>query len=290
MAGDKVIQDNWLYEIKPKGKFIDLNFKEIWRYRDLLVLFVKRDIVTVYKQTVLGPLWFLIQPLFTSVVFTLIFNNIGNINTGIVPAFLFNLIGITLWNYFKDCLSSTSVTFTSNAGLFGKVYFPRFIVPASKVVSGLFKYAIQLLIFFGFYAYFIFVKGIDVRPSLWVWLVPICILNMALIGLGVGMILSAMTTKYRDLTVLVSFGLNLLMYISAVMYPLEEIRKKLPKYYWLIEYNPLAQIIETYRGLLLGATSINFNAILISFLIGICSFLIGLVIFNKTEKTFIDTV
>ncbi|TVZ53380.1 ABC transporter permease [Dokdonia sp. Hel_I_53] len=290
MAGDKVIQDDWLYEIKPKGKFIDLNFKEIWRYRDLLVLFVKRDIVTVYKQTVLGPLWFLIQPLFTSVVFTLIFNNIGNINTGAVPAFLFNLIGITLWNYFKDCLSSTSVTFTSNAGLFGKVYFPRFIVPASKVVSGLFKYTIQLLIFFGFYVYYIFVKGIDVRPSLWVWLVPICILNMALISLGVGMILSAMTTKYRDLTVLVSFGLNLLMYISAVMYPLEEIRKKLPKYFWLIEYNPLAQIIETYRGLLLGATSINFNAILITFLIGICSFLIGLVIFNKTEKTFIDTV
>lgn len=290
MAGDKVIQDDWLYEIKPKGKLIDLNFKEIWRYRDLLILFVKRDIVTVYKQTVLGPLWFLIQPLFTSVVFTLIFNNIGNINTGAVPAFLFNLIGITLWNYFKDCLSSTSVTFTSNAGLFGKVYFPRFIVPASKVVSGLFKYVIQLFIFFGFYAYFIFGKGIDVRPSLWVWLVPICILNIALIGIGVGMILSAMTTKYRDLTVLVSFGLNLLMYISAVMYPLEEIRKKLPNYYWLIEYNPLAQIIETYRGLLLGATSINFNAILISFLIGMGSFLVGLVIFNKTEKTFIDTV
>lgn len=288
---EKIKEDeNWLYEIKPKGKLIDLNLKEIWRYRDLLVLFVKRDIVTVYKQTVLGPLWFLIQPLFTSVVFTLIFNNIGDIDTGLVPAFLFNLIGITLWNYFKDCLSSTSATFTSNAGLFGKVYFPRFIVPASKVLSGLFKFVIQLLIFFSFYVYYIIFKDIEVRPSIWVWLLPICILNVALIGVGIGMILSAMTTKYRDLTVLVSFGLNLLMYISAVMYPLEEIRKKLPNYYWLIEYNPLAQIIETYRGLLLGASKINFNAIVITSLIGVVSFLIGLIVFNRTEKTFIDTV
>lgn len=283
-------KSDWLYEIKPKGKFIDLNFKEIWRYRDLLVLFVKRDIVTVYKQTVLGPLWFLIQPLFTSVVFTLVFNNIGTIDTGLVPNFLFNLIGITLWNYFKDCLSSTSTTFTSNAGLFGKVYFPRFIVPASKVLSGLFKYSIQFLIFVLFYIYYIFVKDIDVRPSVWVWLLPLCILNVALIGVGIGMILSAMTTKYRDLTVLVSFGLNLLMYISAVMYPLEEIQKKLPTYYWLIDYNPLAQIIETYRGLLLGAVEINFNAIFISLTIGVFSFLLGLIIFNRTEKTFIDTV
>lgn len=283
-------KSDWLYEIKPKGKLIDLNFKEIWRYRDLLVLFVKRDIVTVYKQTVLGPLWFLIQPLFTSVVFTLVFNNIGTIDTGLVPNFLFNLIGITLWNYFKDCLSSTSTTFTSNAGLFGKVYFPRFIVPASKVLSGLFKYSIQFLIFVLFYIYYIFVKDIDVRPSVWVWLLPLCILNVALIGVGIGMILSAMTTKYRDLTVLVSFGLNLLMYISAVMYPLEEIQKKLPTYYWLIDYNPLAQIIETYRGLLLGAVEINFNAIFISLTIGVFSFLLGLIIFNRTEKTFIDTV
>ncbi len=283
-------ETDWLYEIKPKGKIIDLNLKEIWRYKDLLVLFVKRDIVTVYKQTVLGPLWFLIQPLFTSVVFTLIFNNIGDVQTGAVPAFLFNLAGITLWNYFKECLTTTSSTFTSNAGLFGKVYFPRFIVPASKVISGLFKYGIQLLIFIIFFGYFVFYKDISIAPSHWFWMFPLCVLNVALIGVGVGMILSSLTTKYRDLTIFVSFGINLLMYISAVMYPLSEIRRKLPDYYWLIEYNPLAQTIELYRNLLLGTGEIQFSALFITLGIGLLSFFIGLAVFNKTEKTFIDTV
>ncbi len=290
MNGDKTYPDEWLYEIKPKGKLIDLNFKEIWRYRDLLVLFVKRDIVTVYKQTVLGPLWFLIQPLFTSVVFTLIFNNIGNVSTGGVPPFLFNLAGITLWNYFKECLTTSSGTFTSNAGLFGKVYFPRFIVPASKVISGLFKYGIQLLIFIFFYLYFVFYKSIDIAPSRYFFLFIVLVFNLALIGLGVGMVLSAMTTKYRDLTILVSFGINLLMYLSGVMYPLEEIRKKLPEYYWLIEYNPIAQSIELYRNLLLGTGEINMLTFAISLLIGVIFFLAGLIVFNRTEKTFIDTV
>lgn len=290
MEGDKTMQDDWLYEIKPKGKLIDLNFKEIWRYRDLLVLFVKRDIVTVYKQTILGPLWFLIQPLFTSVVFTLIFNNIGNVSTGEVPPFLFNLAGITIWNYFKECLTTSSSTFTSNAGLFGKVYFPRFIVPASKVISGLFKYSIQLFIFALFYVYFVFYKGIEIAPSSFFPLFILLVFNVALIGLGVGMILSSMTTKYRDLTILVSFGVNLLMYLSGVMYPLEEMRKKLPEYYWLIEYNPIAQTIEVYRNLLLGISDINYSAMFISLAIGIVCFLIGLIIFNRTEKTFIDTV
>lgn len=290
MEGDKAIQEDWLYEIKPKGKLIDLNFKEIWRYRDLLVLFVKRDIVTVYKQTVLGPLWYLIQPLFTSITFTLIFNNIGNVNTGPVPAFLFNLAGITIWNYFKECLSTTSNTFKSNASLFGKVYFPRFIVPASKIISGLFKYGIQLLIFIFFFCYFVYYKKVDVAPSPWVWLFPLCVINVALIGVGVGMILSSFTTKYRDLSILVSFGISLLMYISAVMYPLAEIRKKLPDYYWVIEYNPLAQTIELYRNLLLGTGEIRLSTMLTTFCIGVGSFLIGLIVFNKTEKTFIDTV
>lgn len=280
----------WLYEIKPKGKLIDLNLKEIWRYRDLLLLFVKRDIVTVYKQTVLGPLWYLIQPLFTSVIFTLIFNNIGDVKTGAVPAFLFNLTGITLWNYFKECLTTSSTTFTANAGLFGKVYFPRFIVPASKIISGLFKYAIQLLIFIIFYVYFVSYKGVVIAPSQWFWLFPLCVVNIALMAVGVGMILSALTTKYRDLTILVSFGVNLLMYLSAVMYPLGEIRRKLPDYYWLIEYNPLAQSIELYRNLLLGSGDISFSVFLSTLAIGLLVFFIGLIIFNRTEKTFIDTV
>lgn len=283
-------QDDWLYEIKPKGKLIDLNLKEIWRYRDLMVLFVKRDIVTVYKQTVLGPLWYVIQPLFTSVIFTLIFNNIGDVDTGAVPAFLFNLAGITLWNYFKEALTTTSTTFTANASLFGKVYFPRFIVPASKIISGLFKYGIQLLIFIFFYCYFVFYNGNDLAPSKWFWLFPLCVLNVALIGVGVGMILSSLTTKYRDLTILVSFGVNLLMYISAVMYPLSEIRKKLPEYYWVIEYNPLAQTIELYRNLILGSGEVRLSVLVMTLGVGLASFFIGLIIFNRTEKTFIDTV
>ncbi|WP_298952423.1 ABC transporter permease [uncultured Nonlabens sp.] len=282
--------NDWLYEIKPKGKLIDLNLKEIWRYRDLLVLFVKRDIVTVYKQTVLGPLWFLIQPLFTSVVFTLVFNTFADIKTDGVPPFLFNLAGITLWNYFKECLTSSSSTFTANASLFGKVYFPRFIVPASKVLSGLFKYGIQLFIFTIFYLYFIFVKDVSIAPSIYVWIFPLTILNMALLGLGLGMILSSMTTKYRDLTILVSFGINLLMYLSAVMYPLSEAKIKSPDWAWIIETNPLAQVIELYRNLLLGTGDISFTGLGISSSIAIIAFLIGLVIFNRTEKTFIDTV
>ncbi len=290
MSRNMITEDSWLYEIKPKGKLIDLNFKEIWSYRDLLVLFVKRDIVTVYKQTILGPLWFLIQPLFTSIVFTLIFNNIGNVSTGAVPAFLFNLAGITLWNYFKECLTTSSTTFTANAGLFGKVYFPRFIVPASRVISGLFKYSIQVFIFVLFYLYFVFYKGIDIAPSPFFLLSLLLVFNMALIGLGVGMILSALTTKYRDLTILVSFGINLLMYVSGVMYPLEEMRAKLPEYYWLIEYNPIAQTIELYRNLLLGTSQVNFAMMGISLFIGVICFLVGLIIFNRTERNFIDTV
>ncbi|AEE20029.1 lipopolysaccharide transport system permease protein [Dokdonia sp. Hel_I_63] len=282
--------EDWLYEIKPKGKLIDLNFKEIWRYRDLLVLFVKRDIVTVYKQTVLGPLWFLIQPLFTSVVFTLVFNTFANIDTGVVPPFLFNLAGVTLWNYFKESLTTSSSTFTANSGLFGKVYFPRFIVPASKVISGLFKYGIQMLIFVIFYAYFVFYKEAQIAPSYLVWLFPFCVINMALLGLGFGMILSSLTTKYRDLTILVSFGINLLMYLSAVMYPLSEAKIKSPAYAWIIEANPLAQTIELYRNVLLGADHIAFGGFITSFLISLIAFFVGLVVFNHTEKTFVDTV
>jgi len=288
---DKQTDDTWLYAIRPKGKFIDLNFREIWRYRDLLLLFVKRDIVTVYKQTVLGPLWFIIQPLFTSVIFTLVFNKVGGVDTAGVPSFLFNLAGITLWNYFKECLNVTSNTFKANASLFQKVYFPRIIVPGSKVLSELFKYGIQLLIFVVFYFYFVLYTGYDLTPSIWVLLIlPICLVCMALLGLGLGMILSSMTTKYRDLSILVSFGVGLLMYVSAVMYPLSEIEKKLPEWYWLIEYNPLSQIIDTYRNALLGLPISSIPALLITLLGSFFLFLIGLVIFNKTEKTFIDTV
>jgi len=284
--------ENWLFEISAKQKLIDLNFKEIWRYRDLLMLFVKRDIVTVYKQTVLGPLWFFIQPLFTSVIFTLIFNNIASISTGVIPAFLFNLSGITAWNYFRICLTGTSNTFRANAGIFGKVYFPRFIVPLSKVISNLFKFGIQLIILVAFYCYYVFYKEIDIAPDGHLLLFPVYILLMVVYGLGVGMIVSTMTTKYRDLSILVSFGLQLLMYLSAVPYPIVEFQTKQPQYAWVIDYNPIAHIIEGFRYSLFAADNLQFDwgTLLYVSLFGIVLFLLGLALFNRTEKTFIDTV
>lgn len=283
-------ETDWLYEIKPKGKFIDLNFKEIWRYRDLLMLFVKRDIVTVYKQTALGPLWYLIQPLFTSVIFTLVFNNIAGIEIDGAPSFVFNLAGITLWTYFKECLTNTSTTFSNNANLFGKVYFPRFISPLSKVISGLFKYVIQLLIFIVFFLYFLFYKKIAISTGHTIYLFPIAIASIAMLGLGVGMMLSAIATKYRDVKILISFGMQLLLYLSAVMYPLSLVKDKLSDYAWIVEYNPIAQVIEAYRYMLLNIGDPNLNGLFISFGISILSLIFGLIVFNKTEKTFIDTV
>jgi len=282
-------KDTWLYEISAKNKLVDLNFKEIWRYRDLLVLFVKRDIVTVYKQTILGPLWFFIQPLFTSVIFTLVFNNIANIQTGVVPSFLFNLTGITAWNYFTACLTGTSNTFTANQSIFGKVYFPRVIMPLSVTISNLLKFGIQLLILIAFYLYYLFI-GAEIRPNAILLLFPVYVLIMALLGLGLGMIISALTTKYRDLNILVGFGVTLLMYISAVPYPLSEIKDNQPKYAWIVEYNPLTQIIEGFRFMMLDTGIFTWFVFLYTLAFSIFIFLIGLIIFNNTEKNFIDTV
>jgi len=285
----KEINSDWLYEITPKHKLFDLNFKEIWRYKDLLFLFVKRDIVTVYKQTVLGPLWYFIQPLFTSITFTLVFNNIANIQTGVVPAFLFNLTGITAWNYFSQCLTGTSNTFVSNKGLFGKVYFPRIIMPLSTTFSNLLKLGIQLCILIFFYVYFI-IKGTAISPNINLLLFPIYIIMIASLGLGAGMIISAFTTKYRDLSVLVGFAVSLLMYISAVPYPLNEVQQSQPEYAWIVEYNPLTQIIEGFRYMILDYGVFTWWGFFYALIISIVLFLVGLIIFNRTEKTFIDTV
>ena len=244
--------DSWLYVISSKKKLIDFNFKEIWQYRDLLFLFVKRNVITVYKQTILGPLWYLIQPLFTSVIFTVIFNDLAEIPTGVAPAFLFNLAGITSWNYFKECFVGTSNTFVSNQAIFGKVYFPRVIVPMSTVVSNLIKYGIQILVFIGFYLYYVFIKGKAIQPDSALLLFPVLVIVMGLLGLGFGMIISSMTTKYRDMTFLVNFGVQLLMYASAVMYPVSFFKKKLPSLAWLVEYNPMTTVIEAFRFMAFG--------------------------------------
>lgn len=282
--------ENWLYEISAKKSVFDLNLKEVWRYRDLLILFVKRDIVTVYKQTILGPLWYLIQPLFTSVIFTLVFNNLGSISTGGIPPFLFNLAGITAWNYFKECLTGTSNTFTKNQNIFGKVYFPRVIMPMSVTISNLVKFGIQLLIFIAFYCYFV-LSGFDLQPNIFLCLFPIYVLMMALLGLGLGMIVSSLTTKYRDLNVLVGFAVSLLMYVSAVPYPLAEAKEKLPSYIAnFVAYNPLTQIIEGFRYMLLDTGSFSWLGFFYTLVVSVGLFLLGLVIFNRTEKSFIDTV
>ena len=281
------MKDKWLFVITPKIKLIDFNFKEVWQYRDLLLLFVKRDVITLYKQTILGPLWYLIQPLFTSVIFTLVFNNVAGIATGGIPPFLFNLAGITIWNYFKECLIATSDTFKKNEQIFGKVYFPRIIMPMSIVVSNLLKFGIQILIFIIFYIYYL-ANGWDLQPSKFILLFPFLILFMAMLGLGLGMLISSMVTKYRDLTFLVSFGVQLLMYISLVVLPLSLFQEK--GFEWVVTYNPMAHMIEFGRFLLLGEGSVSQFGIVYTILTSVTVLLLGIIVFNKTEKTFIDTV
>ena len=281
------MQQKWLFVIRPKTKLIDLNLKEVWQYRDLLMLFVKRDGITLYKQTILGPLWYFIQPLFTSVIFTLVFNKVAGIVTGGIPSFLFNLAGITIWNYFKECLIATSDTFKKNEQIFGKVYFPRIIMPMSIVVSNLLKFGIQILIFIVFYIYYL-ANGWDLQPSKFILLFPFLILFMAMLGLGLGMLISSMVTKYRDLTFLVSFGVQLLMYISLVVLPLSLFQEK--GFEWVVTYNPMAHMIEFGRFLLLGEGSVSQFGIVYTILTSVAVLLLGTIVFNKTEKTFIDTV
>ncbi|WP_218599359.1 ABC transporter permease [Polaribacter sp. NJDZ03] len=280
-------KEKWLLEITPKNNLFDLNLKEVWEYKDLLFLFVKRDVITLYKQTILGPLWYLIQPLFTSIIFTLVFNNVAGIQTGGIPPFLFNLAGITTWNYFKDCLTQTADTFKKNEQIFGKVYFPRIIMPMSVVVSNLLKFGIQIFIFIIFYCYFLF-AGFDVEPSKYVFLFPILVLFMGMLGLGLGMIISSMVTKYRDLTFLVTFGIQLLMYISLVVLPLSLFQEK--GFEWAVRYNPMAYIIETGRFMLLNEGSVSLFGIIYTVVITLVTLLVGVLIFNKTEKSFIDTI
>jgi len=289
MNNNEVQNKDWLFEITPKNNLFELNLREIWNYRDLLFLFVKRDVVTVYKQTVLGPLWYLIQPLFTSITFTIIFNNLAGIDTGKVPPFLFNLAGITIWNYFTSCLNDTSDTFKKNASIFGKVYFPRVIMPLSVVISNLLKFGIQFLIFIAFYIYFYY-QGAPISLNPTVLFFPLLVVLMGVLALGLGMIISSLVTKYRDFTYLISFGVQLLMYVSAVMYPMALIVSKIPKYGWLIKYNPLAYVIETSRYMLLNIGNISISGLLYTTVITIVFFFFGLLIFNKTEKSFIDTV
>jgi len=286
---DNILQEEWDIEITAKKSWFDLNLKDVWHYRDLLGLLVRRDFVSFYKQTILGPLWFFIQPLFTTIIYTFIFGNLAAIPTDGLPQPLFYLAGITAWNYFADCFLKTSTVFTANAGLFGKVYFPRLIVPLSIVVSNLIRFAVQMALFFllmGIYA----VKGAHFHPNAYVLLFPFLLVLMAMLGLGLGMIISAMTTKYRDLSFLISFAIQLMMYLTTVIYPLSAVKAKYPRYEWLVEYNPMTSIIEVFRYGFLGQGTFTMLSLAITTVITILILLVGVMIFNRVERTFIDTV
>jgi lipopolysaccharide transport system permease protein len=282
----KEIEQSWDLIITPRKKWYDLQLRDVWRYRDLISLFVRRDFVAKYKQTILGPLWFLIQPLLTSLVFTVIFGNIAQLPTDDLPQLLFYMSGTVLWNYFSACLVSTSDTFIANANLFGKVYFPRLVMPISVVISNLITFAIQLLFFLAFFLYF-FIRQTNVSFTLWALALPYLVFLMAGLGLGFGIIISSLTTKYRDLRYLVSFGVSLWMYGTPVIYPVSSIPEG---WQWIANINPVTPIIETFRNGFLGQGNATWLGLGYSTLFMLLVMFIGVVIFNRVEKTFIDTV
>ena len=279
--------EEWDLIVKPKSSWFEFNFKEIWRYRDLLYMFVKRDIVSTYKQTILGPLWFFIQPILTALTFTIIFGNIANLSTDDKPKFLFYLAGTTCWNYFADCLNSTSGTFINNASIFGKVYFPRLISPLSVVISSVLKFLIQFLLFIGVFIVMYF-NDANLQPNKLMILIPFLVLLMGIMGLGLGIIVSSFTTKYRDLRFLISFGIQLFMYITPVILPLSKFKGLMKK---VVEANPMTPIIETFKAAFLGVPKeYSVNGLFYTTIFTVVVFCLAILIFNKVEKYFMDTV
>lgn len=285
-GGAATIQEEWTEIIEPQHSLLDLQLGEVWNYRDLLLLLVRRDFVATYKQTILGPIWFFLQPVLTTLTFTLIFGKIAGISTDGMPMLLFYMAGITLWNYFSECLNRTATVFKDNESVFGKVYFPRLIMPLSIVVSNLIKLGIQFFLFLLFWGFYLF-TGSSVHPNAAILLTPILVLIMGGLGLGFGMIISALTTKYRDLVFLMTFGVQLLMYATPVIYPLSSISEK---YKMLIMVNPMSSIIETFRYAFLGSGSLNWGALAYSAAFMIIIMMTGTIIFNRVEKSFMDTV
>ncbi len=282
-------EEEWSNIISSRSTFAFHSLKDVWHYRDLLWMFVKRDIVTNYKQTILGPLWFFIQPILTMLMYIVIFNRVANIETPVNPV-LFYLSGIACWNYFAECLNKTSSTFKDNAYIFGKVYFPRLILPLSVVLSNLLKFGIQFGLFLFALLYYILVEKSQIQPTSYIFLVPVLVFIMAGLGLGLGMIITSLTSKYRDLTFLVQFGVQLLMYATPVIYPLSKVNGSSLEPFILA--NPMTTVMETFRMAFLGSDTGIFNwmHIIYSVLATVFILLIGFYIFNKTEKTFTDTV
>jgi lipopolysaccharide transport system permease protein len=276
----------WTRIIEPQRSLLSVPVAEIWAYRDLLLLLVRRDFVALYKQTILGPFWFVLQPLMMTVVFTVVFGSIANISTDGLPQTLFYLAGITMWMYFSDTFLKTSETFTLNANIFGKVYFPRVIMPLSVALSSLLKFAVQFVLFICFVVYFT-ITGSDVQPNWAVVLLPFLLLTMGLMGLSMGMVISALTTKYRDLRFLMTFGVQLLMYGTPVIYPVSAIPEAYRPY---ILANPITPLMETFRYAFTGAGSFDVMHLGYAVVSTLAMLITALVIFNQVEKNFMDTV
>lgn len=279
--------NKWVFEISPEKSKFKLNFKEIYQYRDLLFLFIRRDIVSIYKQTVLGPLWYFISPLLASVTQYIVFGKIAELPSDGAPYFLFVLSGNVLWSYFSTSLNGTSNTFSANQGIFGKVYFPRAIVPISITASNLFQFAIKLLLLITF----IVIMGLLSKMNVWVFALPVLIIIMAMISMGVGMIVSSLTTKYRDFSQLMSFAIGLSMYVTPVIYPTSLFLKKLPvEKHWMIYANPLTSVFDVFHRAFLGVGYINFYGLCYSCVFAVVVYIFGLYVFNRVERTFMDTI
>lgn len=278
-------------EISPQRSLFKIPFWEIWLYRDLWRMYIVRDIVTVYKQTILGPVWFFLQPIMTTLVYVVVFGRVAGISTDGIPQPLFYLCGIVFWNYFAQCLTLTSNTFRSNAGIFGKVYFPRLIVPLALVTSNLIRFLIQGLLLVCAFVYYFFYRGVEMDPH-WelLWLLPILVILIAIISLSFGLIFSSFTTKYRDLTFLLTFGVQLMMYATPVIYPMSMLIERFPAFANLLFWNPLTHILESAKYILLGAGQFTLEGLIYVLFFAILFFFSGLIVFNRTEQNFIDTV
>lgn len=279
-------EKQWDLVIKPKSGWFDIDLGELWRYRDLIAMFVKRDFVTLYKQTILGPLWYIIQPLFTTVVFTIIFGRVAKIPTDSLPPFLFYMAGNVMWGYFAGSLTATSNTFNANAAIFGKVYFPRLTVPLATVIVNFLQFFIQLVLFLCFYFYFMS-KGAPIHPTFWILALPVLLLQMALLSFGLGILLSSMTTKYKDLRFAMAFMVQLWMYATPIVYPLSQIPDWLLPYYIL---NPMVALVESFRFMFFGTSAVQWSQIGVSWTVTLVLLFAGVVLFSRIEKTFMDTV
>jgi lipopolysaccharide transport system permease protein len=282
----KIDRQDWDVVLKPKEGWLDIHLEDLLKYRELILLFVKRDFVTFYKQTILGPLWYIIHPLVNSVIFTIIFGKIAKISTDGTPPYLFYMSGTIVWSYFATCFTETSNTFVANSGLFGKVYFPRLTIPISKVITGVFQFLIQFSIFLGFYTYYIW-QGADLQPNYLVFVLPLVILQMAIMGLGTGILVSSLVTKYRDLMFAMTFLVQIWMYLTPIVYPFSQVPEK---YRIIYAINPMVSIVELFRAAFFGVSSIEPIHLFLSLTVTVIVLIAGVIMFSRLERTFMDTV